>query len=81
MAAGEVEPLGEDLDAAAAEVEAAYRDRQNLLTVGIDIILAAALLVLVLKVKRVKVGKEGTDVGFSKLSDGALKSVLAFVTG
>jgi hypothetical protein len=65
--------------AIAAEVETAYQKRQKLLTVGVDIILAAALLLLVLKVKRVRVGKTGVDVELWKLSDNAIKSVLTFV--
>ena len=68
-----------DDPAIAAEVETAYQKRQKLLTVGVDIILAAALLVLVLKVKRVRVGKTGVDVELWKLSDSAIKSVLTFV--
>jgi hypothetical protein len=65
--------------AIAAEVETAYHKRQKLLTVGVDIILAAALLFVVLKIKRVRVGKAGVDVEFVKLSDTAIKSVLSFV--
>ncbi len=63
----------------AEEVAAAYRARQKLLTVGVDLILAGALLLLVLKVKRVRVGKRGVDAEFSELSDNAIKSVMSFL--
>jgi hypothetical protein len=63
----------------AAEVENTYRAREKLLTGGVEIILAGALLVLVLKLRHVKVGKRGADISFSKLSDTAIKSVMGLL--
>jgi hypothetical protein len=51
-----------------------------MLVVGAGVILAAALMILVLKLKKVKVNKEsGVEVDLDKLSTGALGSVFKFL--
>lgn len=57
----------------AAEIEAAYRDRQRMLVIDAGLISAAALLLLVLKLKRVKIG--GVDVSFYDARQSALDSI------
>lgn len=71
-----LETIAQD-PAIAGEVEAAYQKRRKLLTVGVDLILAAALMVVVLKIKRVRIGK--ADVQFGMLSDKVVEKVLSFV--
>jgi hypothetical protein len=63
----------------AQEVERVWRERRGLLVVGTGGILAAALLFLMLKLKKVKATKDGVEVDFDKLSTGALRSVLKFL--
>lgn len=68
--------------ALAREIEAVWKKRTGMMAVGAGVILAAALLALVLKLKRVKVqGAKEVDVQFDKLSDGALGRVLKFLGG
>lgn len=57
----------------AAEIETAYRDRQKMLVIDAGLISAAALLLLVLKLKRVKIG--GVDVSFYDARQSALDSI------
>jgi len=57
----------------AAEIEVAYRARQRMLVIDAGVISAAALLLLVLKLKRVKIG--GVDVSFYDARQSALDSI------
>jgi hypothetical protein len=63
--------------ALAQKVERAWRDRGGLLVVGTGVILAAALLLLVLKVRNIKA--PGVEVDFDKLSTAALSKVFRFL--
>jgi hypothetical protein len=63
----------------AQEVERVWRERGGLLVVGSGTILAAALLFLVLKLKKVKVDKSGAEVDFDNLSEGAIEKVFKFL--
>jgi hypothetical protein len=65
--------------ALAQEVERVWRERGGLLVVGTGVILAAALLFLVLKLKKVKANKAGVEVDFDKVSTRALGSVFKFL--
>lgn len=66
----------------AQEVERVWQERGGLLFVGAETILGAALLLLVLKLKKVKVSKQtGTEIEFDKVSSGALGAILKFVGG
>lgn len=67
--------------ALAEEVERVWRERGGMLVVGTGVILSAALLFLVLKLKKIKANKkDGVEINFDKLSDSALKSVVKFFT-
>lgn len=57
------------------EVDEAYVARKRMLVVDPGSILAISLLLLVLKLRRVKVGREGVDVELDPVRDGALKLV------
>lgn len=66
--------------ALAQEVERVWRERGGMLVVGTGVILSAALLFLVLKLKKFKASKkDGVEVDFDKLSDSALKGVFKFL--
>jgi hypothetical protein len=65
--------------ALAQEIERVWRERGGLLFVGVDVILSAALLLLVLKLKKVKVNKDGVVVILDKLSTGAISNVFKLV--
>ncbi|MDO8654152.1 MAG: hypothetical protein Q7R66_18425 [Undibacterium sp.] len=66
--------------ALAHEIEGVWRERNGMLVVGAGVILAAALMILVLKLKKIKVNKEsGVEVDLDKLSTGALGSVFKFL--
>jgi hypothetical protein len=60
----------------AAEVEAAYQARRDMLAVDAGLVLGAALLLAVLKLKQVKVGKRGgVDVQFHEVQTGVLDGI------
>ncbi len=63
----------------ACEVEQAYKERQRMLVVDGGIILAGAVLVLVIKLKRIRANKKGVDVEFSDLKADVLAQVRAFL--
>ncbi|MEP7299997.1 MAG: hypothetical protein ABI699_00590 [Caldimonas sp.] len=65
--------------AIAAAIEQAWRQRGGMLFVGTASILAAALLLLVVKLKKFKADKTGVTVEFDKLSNGALGAVFKFI--
>lgn len=65
--------------ALAQEVERVWRERGGLLVVGTGAVLAAALLFLVLKLKKVKTTRSGVEVDFDKLSTGALSNIFKFL--
>lgn len=56
--------------ALAEEVAAAYRARREMMAVDPGLVLSGALLLFVLKLKRIKIGK--VDVSFYELRDGVL---------
>lgn len=65
----------------ADEIETVWRERSDMLVVEPATIFAAALLLLVLKLKKVEVSKKkGVTVEFDKVSEGALGKILSFVT-
>jgi hypothetical protein len=55
-----------------AEVDAAYAARQRMMVVDPGTVLAAAVLLLVLKLRRVKVGREGVEVTLDPVRQGML---------
>ncbi|MGQ0569516.1 MAG: hypothetical protein ACT4P5_08315 [Armatimonadota bacterium] len=63
----------------AAEIEAAYRQRQKLMIVDAGLVAAGALLLLVLKLKRVRVGKDAAEVEFYEAKGGALQAIRHFL--
>jgi hypothetical protein len=65
--------------ALAQEIEAAYRARQGMMVVDPATLLAGALLVLALKLKRVKVGD--VDVSFYPMKERALTAVRDILAG
>jgi hypothetical protein len=66
--------------ALAAEIERVWRERGGMLFVGTATVLAAALLLLVVKLRKVKVNRaEGVEIDFDKLSNGALGAVFKFI--
>jgi len=68
--------------ALAEAVERAWRERSGLLVVDAGVILGAALLLLVLKLRKVKVHpKEGVEVELDNVSATALGSVFKFLGG
>lgn len=68
--------------ALAQEIERVWRERGGLLFVGTGVILSAALLFLVLKLKKVRVNKkDGVEVNFDKLSTSAISSVFGSLGG
>jgi hypothetical protein len=59
-----------------AEIEQAYEDRKQMMIVEVGLIAAAALLVLVMKVKKIKVVKgEGVTVDFDPFRPEMVKGV------
>lgn len=56
--------------ALAEEVAAAYRARREMMAVDPGLVLSGALLLFVLKLKRIKIGK--VDISFYELRDGVL---------
>ncbi|NUR26773.1 MAG: hypothetical protein HOV83_13180 [Catenulispora sp.] len=56
--------------ALAGEVAAAYRARREMMAVDPSLVLSGALLLFVLKLKRIKIGK--VDISFYELRDGVL---------
>jgi hypothetical protein len=55
------------------EVDEAYAARKRMLVVDPGSILAVSLLLLVVKLRRVKVGREGVQVELDPIREGALK--------
>lgn len=69
-------------EALAEEIADAYERRQDLMAVDPLTISAAALLLLVLRVRRVRVSrKDGVDVTLDPLKADVVKAVLSFVGG
>lgn len=76
-----VEELQRD-EALAGEIADAYERRQELMAVDPLTISAAALLLLVLRVRRVRVSKQGgVDVTLDPLKADVVKAVLSFAGG
>lgn len=75
-----LEAIAADPDLAAA-VDAAYRARQNMMVVDVAFVLASALLLTVLKLKRVRIGREGAEVDFSELQPGIVSAIRKLVAG
>lgn len=64
----------------AAEIERVWHERRQMMAIGAGLILSAALLLLVLKLKRVQVSRDkGVDVEFSELSKDVVGSVFRFL--
>jgi hypothetical protein len=69
-------------DALAEEIADAYARRQDLMAVDPLTISAAALLLLVLRIRRVRISKKGgVDVTLDPLKADVVKAVLGFVGG
>jgi hypothetical protein len=69
-------------DALAGEIADAYERREDLMAVDPLTISAAALLLLVLRVRRVRISKrDGVDVTLDPLKADVVKAVLSFVGG
>lgn len=69
-------------EALAGEIAEAYERRKGLMAVDPLTISAAALLLLVLRVRRVRISKqEGVDVTLDPLKADVVKAVLSFVGG
>jgi hypothetical protein len=69
-------------DALAGEIADAYERRRELMAIDPLTISAAALLLLVLRVRRVRVSKQaGVDVQLDPLKPEVVKAVLGFVGG
>jgi hypothetical protein len=69
-------------EALAGEIADAYERRQDLMAVDPLTISAAALLLLVLRVRRVRISKkDGVDVTLDPLKADVVKAVLSFVGG
>jgi hypothetical protein len=69
-------------EALAGEIAEAYERRKDLMAVDPLTISAAALLLLVLRVRRVRISKqEGVDVTLDPLKADVVKAVLSFVGG
>jgi hypothetical protein len=63
----------------AHEIELTYESRKRMLVADGGVICGAALLLLVLKLKKIRVGKPGMEIEFTKASEGILNAVLKFV--
>ncbi len=64
-----------------AEIEEAYRQRREMLIVDFGVCTGPALLYLVMKLKRVKLGKAGLDVSFYEYKDEMTDGIRAVVGG
>lgn len=76
LAVAALRPIAAEPDLA-AEVAAAYRARREMMAVDAGMVLAGALLVLALKVKRIKIGK--VDISFYEARASALEQLRAFL--
>jgi hypothetical protein len=63
------------------EVDEAYAARKRMMVVDPGTVLAVSLLLLVLKLRRVKVGREGVDVELDPVRDGGLRLVAKLLGG
>jgi hypothetical protein len=63
------------IPALCAEVNAAYEDRTRMLVVDPVTILAVSVLVLVIKLRHVRVGRDGVEVKLDPIKGGMLDSV------
>lgn len=63
------------------EVDEAYAARRRMMVVDPGTILAVSLLLLVVKLRRVKVGREGVEIKLDPVRDRALKLAAALVGG
>jgi hypothetical protein len=63
----------------AHEIELTYESRKRMLVADGGVICGAALLLLVLKLKKIRVGKPGMEIEFTKASEGILNAVLKFL--
>lgn len=62
------------------EIERVWRERSAMLFVGTATVLAAALLLLVVKLKKLKINRnDGVQIDFDKVSTGALGAVFKFI--
>jgi hypothetical protein len=60
----------------AAEIEDAYNARREMMAIDAGLISGPALLaILLLRIRRVKIGKEGLDVSFDQVKPGLLSSL------
>jgi hypothetical protein len=69
-----LEQLG-DQPALRSEIESAYAERGGMMIVDGGILTGAALLFLVMKLRRVRVGKDGIDVEFNEFKPGMVDAV------
>src|SRR5207237_2723867 len=61
----------------AEEIEAAYQSRRDMMVLDAGVVLAGALLLLVLKVKRIKV--RDTEIEFYDVKENALRQIRSFL--
>lgn len=67
--------------ALAAEIDAAYRARQELMIVDGGVLIGGALLLAVFKLKRIKIGKDGVEVNFYQAKADVLTAIRRIVGG
>jgi hypothetical protein len=67
--------------ALATEISDAFSNRRDLMAVDPVTIALGALLLLVLRVKRVRVSKDGVEVDLDPLKSDVVKAALSFVAG
>ena len=65
----------------AEEIEEAWQARRGLMVIDAGLVSAGALLLLVMKLKRVKVGKGQAEVDFYEVKDGVLGALRRFLQG
>ena len=63
----------------AAEIEEAWRARRGMMVVEGGVLIGAALLLLVMKLKRVSVKREGAEVEFYEAKGGVLAAIKGFL--
>jgi hypothetical protein len=63
----------------AKEIEQVWRERSGMLIIGTAAILAVSLLLLVLKLKKVRAGRDGLEIDFDRVATGSIGAVAKIV--